>query len=83
MVQAFMLANPDETCLSAASKLNIHRKRIAKLLRLIDALPADFIEKAKGYADPKVLRKMSIRRLLEIAEQLPAARAIFIRQQRL
>jgi hypothetical protein len=66
-VRAFMLANPDETCLSAAPKLKINRKRIAKLLQLIDALPNDFIKKGKEYTDPKVLHKMSIKRLLEIA----------------
>ena len=66
-----MQANPDETCLSAALKLNIHRKRIAKLLQLIDVLPADLIEHAKECTDPKVLRKMSIRQLLEITNDSP------------
>jgi hypothetical protein len=66
-VRTFMLANPDETCLSAAPKLKLNRKHIAKLLQIIDALPNDFIEKAKEYTDPKVLHKMSANRLLEIA----------------
>ena len=64
MVRAFMQANPDETCQSAAAKMNIHRKRIAKLLRLIDALPGDFIEEAKKCTDPGILHKMSVQRLL-------------------
>ena len=64
MVRAFMLANPDETYLSAAATLNIHRKRIAKLLRLIDNLPDDFIEQAKKCIDPRMLRKMSVRGLM-------------------
>lgn len=68
MVRAFMLANPDETYLSAGVKLNIHRKRIAKLLRLIDALPADLIKQVSGCTDPKALRKMSVRRLLKITD---------------
>gem|GEM_PF-6980768 len=66
-VRSFMLANPNETYFSAAPKLKLNRKRIAKLLRLLDALPTDFIEKAKEYTDPKVLHKMSVKRLLEIA----------------
>jgi hypothetical protein len=65
MVRAFMKANLDETCISAAPKLKINRKRIAKLLQLIDALPIEFIEKAKEYADPRILHKMSVKRLLE------------------
>ncbi len=65
MVRTFMLANPDESYLSAAVKLNIHRKRIAKLLRLIENLPDDFVEQAKKYNDPKKLREMSVRRLLK------------------
>ena len=61
-----MLANPGETCLSAEPKLKLPRKRIAKLLQMIDALPNDFIEKAKEFTDPKVLHKMNVKHLLEI-----------------
>ncbi len=64
MVRAFMHANPDENYLSAAPKLNIHRKRIAKLLRLIENLPDDFIEQTKECRDEKMLHKMSVERLI-------------------
>jgi hypothetical protein len=65
-VKAHMTANPHETCLSASKTLNLHRKRIARLLKLADALPPDFIEKAKEANDPKMLHQMSINRLLRI-----------------
>jgi len=65
-VKAYMQANPHETCLSASKTLNIHRKRIARLLKLADTLPTDFIEKAKNYKDPKILHQMSIKGLLRI-----------------
>ena len=64
-----MLANPDETYLSAAVKLNIHRKRVARLLQVIDALPDDFIERAKECTDPAVLRRMSVSRLLKTSSK--------------
>jgi len=61
-----MQANPSETCLSASRKINIHRKRIAKLLQIIEALPPDFIERVKEYTDPKILHQMSANRLFQI-----------------
>ena len=66
-VRAYMTANPHETCLSAAKPLKIHRKRIAKLLRIIDALPTDFIEKNKDCTDRKALHQMSVNRLTRLA----------------
>ena len=66
-VKAYMTANPQETCLSASKPLKIHRKRIAKLLRIIDALPPDFIEKTKDCTDRKELHKMSVNRLTRLA----------------
>jgi hypothetical protein len=66
-VKAYMTANPHETCLSASKPLKIHRKRIAKLLRIIDALSPDFIETAKGYTSRKALHKLSVNRLLRLA----------------
>ena len=66
-VKAYMTANPHETCLSASKPLKIHRKRIAKLLRIIDALPPDFIEKTKGCTDRKTLHQLSVNRLVRLA----------------
>jgi hypothetical protein len=65
-VRAYMTANPQETCLSAAKPLKIHRKRIAKLLRIIDVLPPDFIEKFKESTDRKILHQLSINRLITL-----------------
>ena len=41
-VKAYMDANPDETCLSATTELNLHRKRISKLLTIAETLPANW-----------------------------------------
>ncbi len=71
-VKAYMQANPHETCLSAAKTLKIHRKRIAKLLQIISALPPDFIEKAKKYTDTKTLCQMSVSRMLQMAKKSSA-----------
>ena len=68
-VRAYMTANPHETCLSAAKPLKIHRKRIAKLLRIIDALPPDFIKKAKECTDRKALHQMSVNRLITLTNK--------------
>jgi hypothetical protein len=65
-VKVYMTANPHETCLSASKPLKIHRKRIAKLLKIIDALPPDFIETAKGYTTRKALHKLSVNRLMRL-----------------
>ena len=66
-IKAYMTTNPHENCLSASKTLKIHRKRIAKLLRIIDALPPDFIETAKGYTSRKALNKLSVNRLMRLA----------------
>lgn len=72
-VRAYMTANPSETCLSAAKPLKIHRKRIAKLLRIIDALPPDFIEKFKESTDRKVLHQLSVNRLIALSNNATPA----------
>jgi len=66
-VKAFMVANPDHTCLSAAGPLNMHRKRIAKLLKILDTLPADFIKQFKDCRDPRILHRLSVNHLYQIA----------------
>jgi hypothetical protein len=66
-----MLANPDETCLSAAPKLNIHRKRISKFLTIANNLPENLITKLVDCNDPKTLRQMTINRLLNLAKAHP------------
>jgi hypothetical protein len=58
-----MQANPNETCLSAAMKLNIHRKRISKLLTIANNLPENFITELV----PKTLCQMTLNRLFDLA----------------
>jgi hypothetical protein len=62
-----MSDHPDETCLSASSKNNVHRKRNAKLMTILDNLPKEFIEKYKECDDPKILHRMSVKPLYQIA----------------
>jgi len=57
--KTYMKAHPDETYLSAARKLNFHRKRISKLLSMIDMLPPGFIEKAKNCSDRHLLHNIN------------------------
>jgi plasmid maintenance system antidote protein VapI len=67
-VKEFMTANPEETYLSAAPKLNLHRKRIAKFIQIADNLPKDIITKLANCNDPKILRQMSVQRLYSLAQ---------------
>ncbi|MBL8012412.1 MAG: recombinase family protein [Candidatus Omnitrophica bacterium] len=68
-VKDFMAAHPDETCLSAASKLNIPRKRISKLLTIANQLPSNLITELANCNDPKTLRKMNVRELYTLAKK--------------
>jgi hypothetical protein len=67
MVKDFMDANPEHTCLSAAEPLNMHRKRIAKLLKILDTLPPDLIDQIKDCRDPRILHRLSVHRLSQIS----------------
>ena len=67
-VKKFMAAHPEETCLSAASKLNLHRKRISKFLMIANNLPQNIITELANCNDPKKLRKMTLNRLLYLSE---------------
>jgi len=62
-IKAYMTMYPEETYLSAATKLNLHRKRISKLMKIIDILPPTFIEQYKDCDDPKVLHRLSVQQL--------------------
>lgn len=68
-VKEFMVAHPDETCLSATAKLNLHRKRISKLLTIANQLPANLIEELANCHDPKTLHQMNVKHLLELAKE--------------
>ncbi len=66
-VKAYMDANPDETYLSAAPKLNLPRKRISKLLTIANTLPSNYIEKIHNCNDPVIFRQLNVKRLFQIA----------------
>jgi hypothetical protein len=65
-IKAYMAMYPEETYLSAAAKPNLHRKRISKLMKIIDVLPPTFIEQFKDCDDPKVLHRLSVQQLSKI-----------------
>lgn len=67
-VKDFMAAHPDETCLSAAPKLNLPRKRISKLLTIANSLPANLITELANCNDPKTLRQMHVKHLLLLSK---------------
>lgn len=67
-VKSYMTEHPDENCLSASAKINVHRKRIAKLMTILDNLPKEFIEKHKDCNDPSILHRMSVKPLYQIAQ---------------
>ena len=67
-VNAFMAAHPDETCLSAAVKLNLPRKRISKLLTIAETLPPNLITELINCNDPKTLRQMNVKHLLRLTQ---------------
>ena len=67
-VKEFMDTHPEETCLSAASKLNLHRKRISKFLTIANNLPKNLITELADCNDPKKLRQMTVNRLLALTQ---------------
>jgi len=66
-VKDFMAAHPDETYLSAAAKLNLHRKRISKFLTIANFLPPNYIKTIHNCTDSRILCQLSVNRLLHIA----------------
>ncbi len=73
-VREFMLANPNETCLSTALKLNIHRKRISKFLTIANNLPENLITELVDCNDPKTLRQMTLSHLLDLTDRNQATK---------
>ena len=69
-----MLANPNETCLSTALKLNIHRKRISKFLTIANNLPENLITELVDCNDPKTLRQMTLSHLLDLTDRNQATK---------
>jgi len=66
-VRSFMQSNPDETHFSAASKLNLNRRRISRLLKIADSLPFQYTETLKNCNDSVVLRRLNVRCLFKVA----------------
>lgn len=69
-MKEFMAAHPDETFLSAAPKLNLHRKRISKLLTIANQLPSNLITELANCNDPKTLRQMNVKHLFQMSHNL-------------
>jgi len=65
-IKAHMAIHPGQTYRSAAMELNIDRKRISKLIAIMETLPPAFIEQFKDCDDPKILHRLSVQRLSRI-----------------
>lgn len=66
-VKAHLKINPNEYAIVTAEKLGIHRRRIPKLMTVIDRLPADFQQKLYECPDNRVHRIFNLKRLYKIA----------------
>ena len=73
MVRDYMTKNPDESPFSASPKLNLHRKRITRLMTIANNLPVSLITELAHCSDPRTLRRMSINRLLNLSPATPDA----------
>lgn len=67
-VKAHLKINPNEFAIVTAEKLKIHRKRIPKLMTILDRLPAEFQQKLHECPDNRIHRIFSLRTLHEIAQ---------------
>lgn len=66
-VKAHLKINPNEHYIETAEKLKIDRKRIPKLMAVIDRLPADFQQKLYECPDNRIHRIFNLKRLYKIA----------------
>jgi len=67
-IQAFINDGPSKlTWAQTRNRLNISESKLAHLLKIVNRLPADFIENMKSCDDQEKLRIFTGRRLLEIS----------------
>jgi len=67
-IQAFINGGPSRlTWAQARKRLNISESKLAHLLKIVNRLPADFIENMKTCDDQEKLRIFTGRRLLQIS----------------
>lgn len=67
-VKAHLKINPNEFAIVTAEKLKIHRKRIPKLMTILDRIPAEFQQKLHECPDNRIHRIFTLRALHEIAQ---------------
>ena len=67
-LQAFISDGPSRlTWAQARKELQISESKLAHLLKIVNRLPADFIENMKSCDDPQMLKTFTGRRLLQIS----------------
>jgi hypothetical protein len=67
-IQAFINSDPERiTWAKTRKELNISESKLAHLLKIVNTLPTDFIEKMKGCDDPRKLKIFNGRKLLNIS----------------
>ena len=67
-VKAHLKINPNEYAIVTAEKLGIHRKRIPKLMSILENLPAEFQQRLHNCQENRIHRIFSLRTLHNIAQ---------------
>ena len=67
-VKAHLKINPNEYAIVTAERLGIHRKRIPKLMTILDRLPAGVQQKLHACQDNRIHRIFSLQMLHKIAQ---------------
>lgn len=66
-VQAYLQEVPTRTQIDAGQYFTVTRARISQLTRIVNNLPADFIEKMRECTDQNIIKRFSGKTLLRIA----------------
>jgi hypothetical protein len=67
-IKAYLKINPNEYAIVTAEKLGIHRKRIPKLMTILDNLPAEFQQKLHNCQENRIHRIFSLKKLHSISQ---------------
>jgi hypothetical protein len=67
-VKAHLKINPNEYAIVTAEKLGIHRKRIPKLMTILENLPAEFQQKLHNCQENRIHRIFSLNKLHSISQ---------------
>ena len=81
VIKAYIEAKPQRTHLDAAIHFKVTRGRISQMMKIVETLPADFINHMSQTQDRKMLNRFSGKILLKIAGMpQPSSRKAYIQQ---